>query len=147
MESIAKKSPKMMINNIIVLICMVVLGVLIAVSKLNNYIILLPAAVAVISLAVIIDHVFTPDSVIDYDSENKTLIINKSFKRKDVISISDIVGTTYSVSSRKSGDGILLIEIKDAKAKMLNSVRNVESVRERIFKLREEHGTLNEFLK
>lgn len=147
MESIAKKSPKMMVNNIIVLICMVVLGILIAISKLNNYIILLPAAVAVISLAVIFDYIFTPDSVIDYDSDNKTLVINKSFKRKDIINIIDIVGTTYSVSGRRSGDGILLIEIKDSKSKMLNSVRNVKEVRERIFELREEYGTLNEFIK
>lgn len=147
MESIAKKSPKIMINNVIVLICMLVLGVLIAVSKLNNYLILLPAAIAVIALAVIIEYAFTPDSAIDYKEDDKTLVINRSFKREDIIDIRDILGVTYSISSRKSGDGVLLIEIKDAKAKMLNSVRNVKEVRDRIFKLREEYGTLNEFIK
>ncbi len=147
MESIAKKSPKIMINNVIVLICMLVLGVLIAVSKLNNYLILLPAAIAVIALAVIIEYAFTPDSAIDYKDDDKTLVINRSFKREDIIDIRDILGVTYSISSRKSGDGVLLIEIKDAKAKMLNSVRNVKEVRDRIFKLREEYGTLNEFIK
>ncbi len=147
MESIAKKSPKIMINNVIVLICMLVLGVLIAVSKLNNYLILLPAAIAVIALAVIIEYAFTPDSAIDYKEDDKTLVINRSFKREDIIDIRDILGVTYSISSRKSGDGVLLIEIKDAKAKMLNSVRNVKEARDRIFKLREEYGTLNEFIK
>lgn len=147
MESIAKKSPKIMINNVIVLICMLVLGVLIAVSKLNNYLILLPAAIAVIALAVIIEYAFTPDSAIDYKEDDKTLVINRSFKREDIIDIRDILGVTYSISSRKSGDGVLLIEIKDTKAKMLNSVRNVKEVRDRIFKLREEYGTLNEFIK
>lgn len=147
MESIAKKSPKIMINNVIVLICMLVLGVLIAVSKLNNYLILLPAAIAVIALAVIIEYAFTPDSAIDYKDDDKTLVINRSFKREDIIDIRDILGVTYSISSRKSGDGVLLIEIKDTKAKMLNSVRNVKEVRDRIFKLREEYGTLNEFIK
>ncbi len=136
-----------MINNVIVLICMLVLGVLIAVSKLNNYLILLPAAIAVIALAVIIEYAFTPDSAIDYKDDDKTLVINRSFKREDIIDIRDILGVTYSISSRKSGDGVLLIEIKDAKAKMLNSVRNVKEVRDRIFKLREEYGTLNEFIK
>lgn len=147
MESIAKKSPKIMINNVIVLICMLVLGVLIAVSKLNNYLILLPAAIAVIALAVIIEYAFTPDSAIDYKEDDKTLVINRSFKREDIIYIRDILGVTYSISSRNSGDGVLLIEIKDTKAKMLNSVRNVKEVRDRIFKLREEYGTLNEFIK
>ena len=147
MESIAKKSPKIMINNVIVLICMLVLGVLIAVSKLNNYLILLPAAIAVIALAVIIEYAFTPDSAIDYKADDKTLVINRSFKREDIIYIRDILGVTYSISSRKSGDGVLLIEIKDSKAKMLNSVRSVKEVRDRIFKLREEYGTLNEFIK
>ncbi|MCI8728497.1 MAG: hypothetical protein HFK07_01570 [Clostridia bacterium] len=147
MESIAKKSPKIMINNVIVLICMLVLGVLIAVSKLNNYLILLPAAIAVIALAVIIEYAFTPDSAIDYKEDDKTLVINRSFKREDIIYIRDILGVTYSISSRKSGDGVLLIEIKDSKAKMLNSVRSVKEVRDRIFKLREEYGTLNEFIK
>ena len=147
MESIAKKSPKIMINNVIVLICMLVLGVLIAVSKLNNYLILLPAAIAVIALAVIIEYAFTPDSAIDYKDDDKTLVINRSFKREDIIDIRDILGVTYSISSPKSGDGVLLIEIKDAKANMLNSVRNVKEVRDRIFKLREEYGTLNEFIK
>lgn len=147
MESIAKKSPKIMINNVIVLICMLVLGVLIAVSKLNNYLILLPAAIAVIALAVIIEYAFTPDSAIDYKEDDKTLVINRSFKREDIIDIRDILGVTYSISSRNSGDGVLLIEIKDTKAKMLNSVRNVKEVRDRIFKLREEYGTLNEFIK
>ncbi|MCX4367143.1 MAG: hypothetical protein OSJ67_04010 [Clostridia bacterium] len=147
MESIAKKSPKIMINNVIVLICTLVLGVLIAVSKLNNYLILLPAAIAVIALAVIIEYAFTPDSAIDYKEDDKTLVINRSFKREDIIYIRDILGVTYSISSRKSGDGVLLIEIKDSKAKMLNSVRSVKEVRDRIFKLREEYGTLNEFIK
>lgn len=147
MESIAKKSPKIMINNVIVLICMLVLGVLIAVSKLNNYLILLPAAIAVIALAVIIEYAFTPDSAIDYKEDDKTLVINRSFKREDIIYIRDILGVTYSISSRKSDDGVLLIEIKDSKAKMLNSVRSVKEVRDRIFKLREEYGTLNEFIK
>ena len=147
MESIAKKSPKIMINNVIVLICMLVLGVLIAVSKLNNYLILLPAAIAVIALAVIIEYAFTPESAIDYKEDDKTLVINRSFKREDIIYIRDILGVTYSISSRKSGDGVLLIEIKDSKAKMLNSVRSVKEVRDRIFKLREEYGTLNEFIK
>ncbi len=147
MESIAKKSPKIMINNVIVLICMLVLGVLIAVSKLNNYLILLPAAIAVIALAVITEYAFTPDSAIDYKEDDKTLVINRSFKREDIIYIRDILGVTYSISSRKSGDGVLLIEIKDSKAKMLNSVRSVKEVRDRIFKLREEYGTLNEFIK
>ena len=146
MESIAKKSPKIMINNVIVLICMLVLGVLIAVSKLNN-LILLPAAIAVIALAVITEYAFTPDSAIDYKEDDKTLVINRSFKREDIIYIRDILGVTYSISSRKSGDGVLLIEIKDSKAKMLNSVRSVKEVRDRIFKLREEYGTLNEFIK
>lgn len=136
-----------MINNVIVLICMLVLGVLIAVSKLNNYLILLPAAIAVIALAVIIEYAFTPDSAIDYKEDDKTLVINRSFKREDIIYIRDILGVTYSISSRKSGDGVLLIEIKDSKAKMLNSVRSVKEVRDRIFKLREEYGTLNEFIK
>lgn len=136
-----------MINNVIVLICMLVLGVLIAVSKLNNYLILLPAAIAVIALAVIIEYAFTPDSAIDYKEDDKTLVINRSFKREDIIDIRDILGVTYSISSRNSGDGVLLIEIKDTKAKMLNSVRNVKEVRDRIFKLREEYGTLNEFIK
>lgn len=136
-----------MINNVIVLICMLVLGVLIAVSKLNNYLILLPAAIAVIALAVITEYAFTPDSAIDYKEDDKTLVINRSFKREDIIYIRDILGVTYSISSRKSGDGVLLIEIKDSKAKMLNSVRSVKEVRDRIFKLREEYGTLNEFIK
>lgn len=136
-----------MINNVIVLICTLVLGVLIAVSKLNNYLILLPAAIAVIALAVIIEYAFTPDSAIDYKEDDKTLVINRSFKREDIIYIRDILGVTYSISSRKSGDGVLLIEIKDSKAKMLNSVRSVKEVRDRIFKLREEYGTLNEFIK
>lgn len=126
---------------------MLVLGVLIAVSKLNNYLILLPAAIAVIALAVIIEYAFTPDSAIDYKEDDKTLVINRSFKREDIIYIRDILGVTYSISSRKSGDGVLLIEIKDSKAKMLNSVRSVKEVRDRIFKLREEYGTLNEFIK
>lgn len=130
MESIAKKSPKIMINNVIVLICMLVLGVLIAVSKLNNYLILLPAAIAVIALAVIIEYAFTPDSAIDYKEDDKTLVINRSFKREDIIYIRDILGVTYSISSRKSDDGVLLIEIKDSKAKMLNSVRSVKEVRD-----------------
>ena len=98
-----------MINNVIVLICMLVLGVLIAVSKLNNYLILLPAAIAVIALAVIIEYAFTPDSAIDYKEDDKTLVINRSFKREDIIYIRDILGVTYSISSRKSGDGVLLI--------------------------------------